>query len=58
MKYFIISILFLLSLGYAGYYLYTYDKKGNAINKPESQVITPKKNPEYLTSEFWAKCNS
>ena len=57
MKYLILVGLFILSLGYAGYYLYIYDKKDV---KQESIIITNKNNrvnqkriPEHLTKNFW-----
>lgn len=50
MKYLIIAILFILSLGYAGYYLYMFDKRENITQKFES---LNKEVPEYLTEKFW-----
>ena len=61
MKYLIIAILFILSLGYASYYLYMFDKKNDLSEivsieeKDTTQNVEPldKDIPEYLTEEFW-----
>ena len=65
MKYLIISILFVLSLGYAGYYLYRFDKrtgasdwtqkpvKEEALETAVNESVEPAHIPEYLTKEFW-----
>ena len=55
MKYVILTILFVFSLVYAGYYLYNVDKKEVSLSKDivtervENQITVP----EYLTEEFW-----
>ena len=58
MKYFLIFILFVLSIVYAGYWLYMYDKR-DGLNEIVSSHSTsldniPEHNiPEHLTTEFW-----
>lgn len=67
-KYLLIAVLFILSAGYAGYYLYMYDKKNgvdpNAVvqvspissgedeNQKFEASVQPDM-PDYLTQEFW-----
>ena len=58
MKYFLIALLFLLSLGYSGYYLYMYDKKKDKTEKIERkdsvrQNINTVQIPDYLDKTFW-----
>ena len=56
MKYLIISILFVLSLGYAGYYLYMFDKKMGVVNDIRSKNDIANKTqmlPKHLTEAFW-----
>ena len=56
MKYLIISILFVLSLGYAGYYLYMFDKKVGVVNDIRSKNDIANKTqmlPKHLTEAFW-----
>ena len=54
MKYFIIAVLFVISLVYSGYYVYMYDKK---VDKKEEKTAfktpVPVKIPEHLTKKFW-----
>ena len=59
MKYFIVFFLFILSLGYAGYYLYIFDKKGENRQQTVSiktNVPISQENTSYnklLTKQFW-----
>ena len=58
MKYFLIALLFLLSLGYSGYYLYMYDKKKDKTENIERknfvhQTINTVQTPDYLDKTFW-----
>ena len=47
MKYLLIVILFILSLGYAGYYMYMFDKRDRT-NEPVGTGVQ-----EHLTKKFW-----
>ncbi len=60
MKYLLIVTLFILSVVYVGYYIYTYDKNDNAqkSNKIKNTAsndnnINKIKIPDHLTPEFW-----
>ena len=53
MKYLIVFVLLILSLAYAGYYLYMFDKHTDASIKLVQRVKTSEQIPEYLTEEFW-----
>ena len=64
MKYFILLILFVLSICYAGYYLYMFDKKNVAVksengvdflksNNSKKELINNKQLSEHFTERFW-----
>ena len=59
-KYLIVAVLFILSLGYAGYYLYMLDKTDDQQAEPDPTAIDSVPDivsldaiPDYLTQEFW-----